>query len=53
MEKEVKTKEKKEPIKRKYRKKYKLSDFFGCFKGQIFADDAIFNLKLKPDAILH
>ena len=47
MEKEEKTKEKKEPLKRKYRKKYKLSDLLGCFKGQIFYDNAIFNLEMK------
>ena len=33
--------------KKMVRKKYKLIDFFGCFKGQIFYDDAIFNLGVK------
>ena len=29
------------------RKKYKLSDFFGCLRGQVFGDDAVFNLGVK------
>ena len=28
-------------------KKHKLSELFGCFKGQIFYDDAVFNLEMR------
>ena len=40
---------KKESVKRKkpVLKKYKLKDFLGCFKGEIFYDDAVFNLGVK------
>jgi len=46
MGKEAKPKEeeKETTVKRKYRKKYKLSDLLGCFKGQIIYTDAVFNL---------
>jgi len=47
METVMKPKEKKVEKKRSVRKKYKLIDFFGCFKGQIFYDDAIFNLGVR------
>ena len=52
MEKERKSEEKKETTNKKDVKKYKLIDFFGRFSGQIFGDDAVFNLEMKPDAIL-
>ena len=43
---EVVEKPKTERVKKKtvVRKKYKLIDLYGCFKGKIFCDDAIFNL---------
>jgi len=46
---EVKEKEKEKTVsKRKTaRKVYHLKDFFGCFKGKIFYDDAIFNLGIR------
>ena len=34
--------------KKSVRKKYKLSDLVGCFKGQFIYDDAIFNLGVRP-----
>jgi hypothetical protein len=37
----IKDKVIKEKIKR--RKKYRLIDFYGCFKGKIFYDEEIFN----------
>ena len=40
---EVKRVKKKTAIK----KKYKLIDVFGCFKGQFIYDDSIFNLGVK------
>jgi hypothetical protein len=52
MEKEVKPKEKKNNKEKKVRKYTRLDLLFGCFKGQIFGDDSIFNLEMKPDAIL-
>ena len=33
--------------KKEVRKKYKLIDFFGCFKGQFVYDDSIFNLGVR------
>ena len=42
-----KTKEKTVKRKREVRKKYKLIDVFGCLKGKIFYDDAIFNLGIN------
>jgi len=48
METVTKSKEKSVKKKRVVRKKHKLSELFGCFKGQIFYDDAIFNLGVRP-----
>ena len=50
MEAEVKTRVNGKKVEKKTtnRKRYKLSDFVGCFKGQIFCDDAIFNLGIRP-----
>ena len=48
METVTKSKEKTEKRKKTVRKKHKLSEFFGCFKGRIFYDDAIFNLVVRP-----
>ena len=47
METVTKPKAKKVKKKKVIRKKYKLIDLFGCFKGQIFADDAVFNLGVR------
>jgi len=49
LEKSVKEKAKKEVVrdKKPVRKKYRLIDFFGCLQGQIFGDDAVFNLGVK------
>ena len=33
--------------KKSVKKKYHLKDFYGCFKGKIFCDDAVFNLGLN------
>jgi len=53
MEKEVKPKEEKNNKEKKEQKHTRLDLLFGCFKGQIFGDDAVFNLEMKPNAILH
>ena len=42
-----KVKDKAKELSVKKRKKYKLIDLYGCFKGQIFYDDAVFNLGVK------
>ena len=46
---EVVEKPKAKRVKRKKsdRKLYHLKDFYGCFKGKIFCDDAIFNLGVR------
>jgi len=39
----------KEVIKKKktVKKRHRLDELFGCFKGQIFYDESIFNFKLE------
>ena len=59
METEVKTRVRTNGKSRIFAKKMtkgnKLAKIYGCFKGQIFCDDAIFNLGVKQnhEAVLH
>ena len=48
VEEKIKEKGKKEAIngKKSLKKKYKLRDFYGCFKGKIFYDDYIFGFAI-------
>ena len=48
METVTKSKGKSVKVKRTVRKKSKLSELIGCFKGQFFYDEAIFNLGVRP-----
>ena len=43
----LKPKEKKNSAVKKTRKRTRLDILFGCFKGKIFYDDAIFNLGVR------
>jgi len=44
---EIKEKDRKETYKRKVKRRSRLDLLFGCFKGQIFCDDAVFNLGVR------